>query len=348
MALKAGDELKTGVASQVFVEFAGGGEGVVDSGSHFRVKGDRTLLGVIGEVWLKVRGRFRVETERVAAAIIGTEFGIELKGDGRMVLVVLEGTVIVEGISGPVEVKRSEVVETDPRGVVGRPQMASSGVLNRTWDLAWDVRRAVSGMIAEVAFVYGNASVKRGYEAIPVEIGMAILKGDRLSTGENTRVEVRSKERTALDIKGGVEGLDVGAIVLSKEPLRRLWAETVWGMVQKLASGGKPSTITQTAGVRAEEEGKEEQEFEFETEEDVAPPEEEKVIPPSEVEKAIAGLEEVAKGEGPQAEEATYLIAESYRYLANEYLAEVYYKRVIERFPNGKYASLAREQMGGP
>jgi hypothetical protein len=333
MALKAGDELKTGSSSQVWVEFAGGGEGAIDSGSHFRVKGDRTLLGLIGEIWLRVKGRFRVETERMAAAVTGTEFGLELKGDGRMMVVVLEGVVSVEGLAGSAEVKRSEMVEVDSKGSVGRPQMASGGTLNRVWELAWDVREAVSGMVSEVAFVSGNASVERGGRPVPVEMGMALLKGDKLTTSENARVEVRLKDRAALDIKG-VDGLDVGAIVVSKDPIRKLWSETVWNRVQRVATGGTPSTTTVVGGIRGAEAGKEE-ELEF-----LGGEEEEKVITPAEVETAIINLLKVVEGGGPQAEEALYLIAESYRYLS-----EVYYKQVLERFPDGKFTDRARERI---
>jgi putative intracellular protease/amidase len=337
MALMPGDEIRTGSSSQVWVEFSGGGEGVIDSGSRFVVKGDRTLLGVIGETWLRVKGRFRVETERVAAAVTGTEFGIELKSDGKMMLVVLDGAVSVEGLSGTTEVRRSEMVEADPRGVVGAPQKASRGILDRTWELAWDVRRAVSGMVAEVAFVSGSASVERGGKPIAVELGMALLRGDKLSVSENARLEVRLKDRAALDIKG-VDGLDVGAIVGSKDPRRRLWAETVWNKVQRVVTGGTSSgttVATVVGGVRGAEAGREE-EPEF-----LGGEEEEKAVTPAEVETAIINLLKVVEGGGPQAEEALYLIAESYRYLS-----EAYYKRVIEEFPNGKYTDRARERIG--
>ena len=336
LALMAGDEVKTGNSSQVWVEFAGGGEGVIGSRSHFKVKGNRTLLGIIGEIWLRVRGRFRVETERVAAAVTGTEFGIEIKSDGRMVLVVLDGSVSVEGPSGSAQVKGSEFVEVDPQGSLGRTLIASGKTLNRTWEPAWEVRGVVSGMVAEVAFVSGNATVERDGQSIPVELEMALFEGDRLSTPENARVGVRSGDRAALNIKGGIEGLDVAAVVLSTDPIVKLWAKTVWNRVQRVMSGGTPSTITTVGGVRGAE-GDKEEDFEFLVDE-----EEEKVITPSEVEIAIISLQKVAEEGGPEAEEALYLIAESYKYLS-----EIYYKRVLEDFPEGKYTHQAQEQVEG-
>jgi hypothetical protein len=189
-------------------------------------------------------------------------------------------------------------------------------------------------MVAEVAFVSGNASVERGGRRVPVELGMVLLKGDRLSTSENSRVELRSRDRAALDVRGGVERLDVEAVARSKDPIRKLWAETVWDKVQKVASGGAPSTTTVVGGIRGAE-GDEEEDVEF-----LGGEEEERVVTPAEVETAIINLRKVVEDGGPQAEEALYLIAESYRYLS-----EVYYRRVMESFPNGKYTERARERV---
>ena len=341
MILMPGDELKTGSISQVWVDFVGSGEGVIYSGSHFKVKGDKTLIGIIGEIWLRVRGKFRVETEQVAAAVTGTEFSLELRDDGRVTVVVLDGSVRVEGPSESAEVKRSEIVKADPKGVLSRPQFASNSTLNRTWELAWDVRGAVSGMVAEVAYVGGGASVERDEGSIAVELEMALFKGDKLSTDERGRVEIRSRDRTALNIKGGVEGLDVGSVVLSENPGNKLWAKTIWNRVQKVVSGGAASNVTVVGGVRGAEEDEIGEELELDWEEEEQE-EEEESFTQEDIELAIVSLRKIVEDD-PQSEvagEAQFLIAEAYGQLA-----EMSYRKLIEQYPDSEYVEEALKRV---
>jgi len=113
------DEIQTGKSTSVLIRYPEGHEVLVTSGTHVRL---RSMFVLVGEIFVRARGFFRVETQFLTAGVEGTEFAVRTGevGDDVEVLVV-EGAVICESKAGlwrPVRVARSE--QLSARALSGR------------------------------------------------------------------------------------------------------------------------------------------------------------------------------------------------------------------------------------
>jgi hypothetical protein len=97
MRLVAGDEIQTEADSTAIVRFANGTEVIVGPNTHIRIG---SLWVLFGEIYVKARGRFRVETLYVTAGVEGTEYLLTVDSEAEMSMVVLDGAVRLTSKTG--------------------------------------------------------------------------------------------------------------------------------------------------------------------------------------------------------------------------------------------------------
>jgi len=90
MALQAGDELRTDARSTAVVSFFSGARAYVQPNSQVRLG---SLLVYLGEVLVKARGYFRVDTKYATAASEGTEYLVRVDPGDRLQVIVAEDRV---------------------------------------------------------------------------------------------------------------------------------------------------------------------------------------------------------------------------------------------------------------
>ena len=92
MALQAGDEIWTGPQSRVVLSFVDGARVFVLPGSHVRVG---SIFVYLGEVLVKVKGLFEVQTTYATAGSEGTEYQVRVDPGERVRVVVAEDRVVL-------------------------------------------------------------------------------------------------------------------------------------------------------------------------------------------------------------------------------------------------------------
>lgn len=90
MQLQTGDEIRTDAQSTAVLSFASGARVYVQPNAHVRLG---SIFVFIGEVLVKVKGYFKVETEYATAASEGTEYLVRVERDARVRVVVAEDLV---------------------------------------------------------------------------------------------------------------------------------------------------------------------------------------------------------------------------------------------------------------
>ncbi len=90
MALQAGDELRTDGRSTAVVSFFDGARAYVQPNSHVRLG---SILVYIGEVLIKVKGYFQVDTKYATAASEGTEYLVRVEPGDRVQVTVADDRV---------------------------------------------------------------------------------------------------------------------------------------------------------------------------------------------------------------------------------------------------------------
>ena len=90
MQLQAGDEIRTDAQSTAVLSFASGARVYVQPNAHVRLG---SIFVVIGEILVKVKGYFQVQTEYATAASEGTEYLVRVERDAHVRVVVAEDLV---------------------------------------------------------------------------------------------------------------------------------------------------------------------------------------------------------------------------------------------------------------
>lgn len=109
MPLETGDELDAGANATAIIRFPEGHEVFVLPHSRVRVG---SIFAYFGELIVRAKGLFSVETEFVTAGVEGTEFWFKLEKDQDAAIGVTEGRVRLSSKTGqwaPVRVKQDEV-----------------------------------------------------------------------------------------------------------------------------------------------------------------------------------------------------------------------------------------------
>lgn len=109
MALEPGDEVEVRTGAMALLGFPGGHEVTLLPGTRVRVG---SIFHYFGELIVKAKGYFRVETEYWTAGVKGTEFEVQLSPDKRGKVSVVEGTISLTSRTAPwpeTEVRANEV-----------------------------------------------------------------------------------------------------------------------------------------------------------------------------------------------------------------------------------------------
>lgn len=88
--LDQGDEIWTGPESAVAIRFPNGSQLYLRSDSHVRIG---SIFAFVGELFVRVKGAFQVDTEFVTAGAEGTEWVMKVSPNGNTLCTVLEGRV---------------------------------------------------------------------------------------------------------------------------------------------------------------------------------------------------------------------------------------------------------------
>lgn len=97
LALQTGDEIDVGADATILIRFPEGHEVYVLPRSRVRVG---SLFAYFGEILVRAKGLFRIDTEFVTAGVEGTEFWVRLEQDQDAAFGVMEGRVRLSSKSG--------------------------------------------------------------------------------------------------------------------------------------------------------------------------------------------------------------------------------------------------------
>lgn len=116
LALQPADVLETAPGTLAVIRYADGGEVVLDARTRVRIG---SLFVEFGRILARVHGLFAADTENVITGVEGTEYTLEARRGGAVVVVVLDGVVLCRSRSGswdPVRVRRGEAFLADSQG----------------------------------------------------------------------------------------------------------------------------------------------------------------------------------------------------------------------------------------
>jgi hypothetical protein len=142
MALKRGDRVETGPNAEVVIRYPSGTEVLMRPNSSGRVG---SFTEVIGEIFVKVKGLFSVETTFVRAAARGTAYLVRATSNGETTVIVFDGKVNVDSTTGawaPVILGAGSMALAHPSP--SQPMLASADELNRTKDWVEPLERLAS------------------------------------------------------------------------------------------------------------------------------------------------------------------------------------------------------------
>jgi hypothetical protein len=166
MSLHAGDRVETGPRADAVLRYPSGTEVIMRPNSGGRIG---SLTDVIGEVFVKVKGLFSVDTTFVRAGARGTAYLVRSFPGGATSIVVFEGVVEVDSTTGawaPVQLGAGSMALAHPRPP--QPMPASVEELARTRDWVEHVARldpppdggvSRTGVIAAVAIGAAIAAI---------------------------------------------------------------------------------------------------------------------------------------------------------------------------------------------
>ncbi len=117
MFLYEGDKLKTDAKSKAAITFVNGIEVKLNDSTEITIEVSEDMRGIgneidllLGEIWsrvIKEGTQFEVQTPQAVAAVRGTEFDIDVGGNGVTMVMVYKGTVEVANDFGTVNVKEN-------------------------------------------------------------------------------------------------------------------------------------------------------------------------------------------------------------------------------------------------
>ena len=132
MTLRIGDRIDTGPRADAVIRYASGNEILMRPNSGGRLG---SLTEFVGEVFVKVKGLFSVDTTFVKAGARGTAYLVRTYAGGTASVVVVEGTVDVGSTTGAwpsVPIEAGTMTFAHPRGP--QPMQADVNDLARTRD----------------------------------------------------------------------------------------------------------------------------------------------------------------------------------------------------------------------
>jgi hypothetical protein len=176
MSLHVGDRVETGPRADAVLRYPTGTEVIMRPQSGGRIG---SLTDVIGEVFVKVRGLFSVDTTFVRAGARGTSYLVRSFPGGATSIVVFEGAVEVDSTTGawaPVILGPGTMALAHPRAP--QPMAASTEELARTRDWVEHVASlepqpgsgvSRTGVVAGVAIAAALAAIlaSRSHESGP-------------------------------------------------------------------------------------------------------------------------------------------------------------------------------------
>ncbi len=133
MELRRGDVVTTGPRAEAVIRYASGSQLYMRQNSSGRIG---SLLGLIGEVFAKIKGRFEVETTFVRAGAQGTAYLVRAAPDGEASVVVFEGTVRVDSTQrawAPVTIGAGQMVVAQMRPPQPMPATVEELQATRAW-----------------------------------------------------------------------------------------------------------------------------------------------------------------------------------------------------------------------
>ena len=120
LTLKPGDEIETGARTAVLVRYPEGHEVLVMPVSRVRVG---SIFVLFGEILVRARGYFQVETTFLTAGVEGTDYLVRADtNDERVEVLVVKGAVLCRSTSGlwdPVRVEAAEQLIAHSTSYVG-------------------------------------------------------------------------------------------------------------------------------------------------------------------------------------------------------------------------------------
>ena len=159
MTLRPGDRIDTGPRADAVIRYASGTELVLRPNSGGRIG---SLSDFVGEVFVKVKGFFSVDTTFVKAGARGTAYLVRTHAGGATSVVVIEGIVDVGSTTGAwptVPLSAGTMTLAHPRGP--QPMPANVDDLTRTRDWVERVERLVpqpSGVSRSALIAIGFAA----------------------------------------------------------------------------------------------------------------------------------------------------------------------------------------------
>jgi len=159
MTLQPGDRIDTGPRADAVLRYASGTELVLRPNSGGRIG---SLTDFVGEVFVKVKGFFSVDTTFVKAGARGTAYLVRTHAGGETTVVVVEGIVDVGSTTGAwqtVPMSAGTMALAHPRAP--QPMAANVDDLNRTHEWVERVERLVpapSGVSRSALIAVGFAA----------------------------------------------------------------------------------------------------------------------------------------------------------------------------------------------
>jgi len=159
MTLQPGDRIDTGPRADAVLRYASGTELVLRPNSGGRIG---SLTEFVGEVFVKVKGFFSVDTTFVKAGARGTAYLVRTHAGGETTVVVVEGIVDVGSTTGAwqtVPMSAGTMALAHPRAP--QPMAANVDDLNRTHEWVERVERLVpapSGVSRSALIAVGFAA----------------------------------------------------------------------------------------------------------------------------------------------------------------------------------------------
>lgn len=133
MTLHVGERIETGPRADAVIRYASGNEVLMRPNSGGRIG---SLTDVIGEVFVKVKGFFSVDTTFVKAGARGTAYLVRTYAGGTTSIVVVEGIVDVGSTTGAwptVPISAGTMTFAHPRAPQPRPADVDELLRTREW-----------------------------------------------------------------------------------------------------------------------------------------------------------------------------------------------------------------------
>ncbi len=182
MTLQPGDRIDTGPRADAVLRYTSGTEVVLRPNSGGRIG---SLSDFVGEVFVKVKGFFSVDTTFVKAGARGTAYLVRTHAGGATSVVVIEGIVDVGSTTGAwptVPLSAGTMALAHPRAP--QPMPANVDDLARTRDWVERVERLVpqpSGVSRSALIAIGFAAAHRGGDPAEPQQGL-VDRGDPPAT----------------------------------------------------------------------------------------------------------------------------------------------------------------------